>query len=125
MQPRQRVLALVCGMGFLAVAAPLAFADAFDGTYTGKRVLTKRDNPSCPADDNVSATISGGTLTFTDSALKNFTIGFDPRPDGSFGLISVNISGAVVTIHGRIVGNTLDADVVNGPCQHHWHLQKS
>jgi hypothetical protein len=29
-----------------------------------------------------------------------------------------------VLIHGRIVGNVLDAHVTNGPCEHHWHLTK-
>jgi hypothetical protein len=29
-----------------------------------------------------------------------------------------------VLIHGRIVGNVLDTDVLSGPCEHHCHLTK-
>ena len=99
-------------------------ADAFDGAYTGKRVLTKSSGPACPTDDDVSVTIHGGALTFTDSALRGYSIGFDTRHDGSFDLISTGISGGGVLISGRIVGGVLDADVTNGPCEHHWHLTK-
>ena len=99
-------------------------ADTFDRVYTGKRVLTKGSGPACPTDDDVSVTIHGGALTFTDSVLPDYSIGFDPRPDGSFSLISTGISGGGVLIEGRIVGDVLDADVTNGPCEHHWHLTK-
>jgi hypothetical protein len=55
----------------------------FDGDYSGKRVLTKGSaGPDCPAEDDVSVTIHGGTLTFTNSALKKFTQPFYPGPDG-------------------------------------------
>jgi hypothetical protein len=36
----------------------------------------------------------------------------------------VELDGGVVDIRGRIVGNVLDADVINVPCVHHWHLEK-
>jgi hypothetical protein len=115
------VIAGICG---LAAAASALGADTFDGAYTGKRVLTKGSGPACPTDDDVSVTIHGGALTFTDSALHDYSIGFDPRPDGSFILISTGLRGAGVLIQGRIVGDVLDADVTNGPCEHHWHLTK-
>jgi hypothetical protein len=51
-------------------------------------------------------------------------MGFEPHPDGSFRDISTDIEGGSVMIEGRIVGNVLDADVVNAPCEHHWHLTK-
>jgi hypothetical protein len=106
--------------------AGLALADSFNGTYTGKRVLTKGDPAACaPREDSVSVTIGDGALTFTNSALKNYAIGFDPRPDGSFHQLSVELDGGVVDIRGRIVGNALDADVTNVPCVHHWHLEKN
>jgi hypothetical protein len=107
----------------LAVAGS-ALATAFDGTYTGKRVLTKGDPSECARDDDVSITISDGALRFTNSALKSYIIGFDPRPDGSFVQLSVDIAGDTVDIRGRIVGNVLDADVTNASCVHHWHLEK-
>jgi hypothetical protein len=100
-------------------------ATAFDGNYTGKRVLTNGDPAACaPREDSVSVTIGDGVLTFTNSELKNYTIGFDPRPDGSFHQLSVDLDGATADIRGRIVGNVLDADVTNTPCVHHWHLEK-
>ena len=125
MSKRGRALPVICGIALLGLATPPAtLAGSFDGIYTGKRVLTKGDNPPCPAQDDVSATIQDGAVTFTNSALKNFGIGFDVQPDGSFNEIDTEMGGAVVIIHGRIVGNTLDADVINGPCQYRWHLQK-
>jgi hypothetical protein len=78
-------------------------------------------HPECVPSEDVSVTIQDNVLTFSDSALRNFSIGFDPHPDGSFGLISTAISGGSVLIQGRIVGNVLDADVTSGPCEHHWH----
>ena len=116
---------VIAGICSLAAAAPTMAADAFDGAYTGKRVLTKSSGPACPTDDDVSVTIHGGALTFTDSALHDYSIGFDPRPDGSFSLISTGLRGAGVLIQGRIVGDVLDADVTNGPCDYHWHLTKN
>jgi hypothetical protein len=118
---RLLVIAVTCS---LAAAAPTMAAGAFDGAYTGKRVLTK-GLEQCAASEDVSVTIHGGALTFTDSALHDYSIGFDPRPDGSFDLISTGLSGAVVLIQGRIVGDVLDTDVTNGPCEHHWHLTKN
>jgi hypothetical protein len=115
-----QVIAVICS---LAAAAPTTAADAFDGAYTWKRVLTK-GLERCVASEDVSVTIHVGALTFTDSALHDYSIGFDPRPDGSFSLISTGISGGGVLIEGRIVGDVLDADVTNGPCEHHWHLTK-
>jgi hypothetical protein len=56
--------------------------------------------------------------------MRDFSIGFDPRPDGSFGLISTAIGGASVFIEGRVVAGVLEADVTDGPCEHHWHLTK-
>lgn len=102
-----------------------------DGTYYGKRSLTK-GTPSkmCPAEDSVSVVIEGNLLTFTDSALQKFVEPFQPRPDGSFGEIYVNARGgrATVAYQGRIVGDVIEADVTNylsnPPCEYRWHLKK-
>ena len=118
-----RVLSVICWTVLLA-APSATLADPFDGTYTGKRVTTKGGEPSCPTEDNVSVTIKGGTLTFTDSNAKDYTISFDPHPDGSFRELSANIAGTVVDIRGHVSGSTLDADVSSAHCQHHWHLEK-
>jgi hypothetical protein len=125
-RPRRRRLAAlgICGLIGLAAAGPTPGADPFDGVYSGRRVLTKGLAPPCVPSEDVSVTIQSGELTFSDSALRNFSIGFDPHPDGSFGLISTAINGASVFIEGRIVGEVLDADVTNGPCEHHWHLKR-
>ena len=116
------------GLGLcLAVArSPALGAEhTFDGDYSGKRVLTKGSaGPECPAEDDVSVTIHGETLTFTNSALKKFGIAFYPRQDGSFGSTYTDKGGDVVLIRGRIVGDVIDADVTNPPCEHHWHLKK-
>ena len=126
MSKRGRVLSVICGIALLGLAtSPATLAGSFDGTYSGKRVLTKGDTPSCPAEDDVSVTISDRILIFTNSVLQKLATGFYSLPDGSFAMIEPEIGGGgIVTIRGRIIGNTLDADVINGPCQYHWHLQK-
>jgi hypothetical protein len=97
----------------------------FDGDYSGKRVLTKGSvGPDCPAEDNVSANIHGIAMTFTNSTLKKFVIGFFVRPDGSFNQIHTDVDGTTVHVVGRIIGDIIEADVDNPPCEHHWHLKK-
>jgi hypothetical protein len=60
----------------------LGAADPFDGAYSRKQVLTKSSGPGCPTeDDDVSVTIHGEALTFTDSSLRNFPIGINPHQD--------------------------------------------
>jgi len=49
---------------------------------------------------------------------------FDPGPDGSFGQTHVDAGGSVVRYHGRIIGDVMDANVENPPCEYHWHLKK-
>ena len=110
--------------GLIGLAGPTLGADPYNGTYTGKRVLTKGSPRQCIPSENVSVTINGEVLRFTDSALHNYAIGFAPHPDGSFGSISTGNGGGAALIRGRIVGSVLDADVTNGPCEHHWHLTK-
>jgi hypothetical protein len=77
-----------------------------------------------PTAEDVSVTIQGTTLTFTDSALRNFPLEFNPHQDGSFSDTYVDAGGRSVTIQGRITGDVIDADVTNPPCEHHWHLKK-
>jgi hypothetical protein len=110
-------------VAFLGAASP-GVAQSFDGSYVGERSLTKGDPSACVAKDAVSVTIHGGTLTFTDSSAKNYTISFSPHSDGSFVELSANIGGAVVDIRGRITGGVLDTDVTSAYCVHHWHLEK-
>jgi hypothetical protein len=114
-------------VGALAVPAALGAEPEhkYDGVYTGKRSLTKGTaSTTCPAEDDVSVTIHGEMLTFTNSALKNFTEPFDPGQDGSFGETYTDAGGAVVHYHGRIIGDVIEADVSNPPCEHHWYLKK-
>jgi hypothetical protein len=121
---KRRLILGVCGLLNLAIGGPSLGADTFDGVYTGSRVLTKGTDPACPTNEPVSVTIHGEALTFTNSVLRNFTMGFEPHPDGSFRDISAGMEGGSVIIEGRIVGDVLDADVVNGSCEHHWHLTR-
>jgi len=64
----------------------------FDGDYSGKRMLTKGSaDPNCPAEDDVSVTIHGETLKFTDGALKSSHCPSIPvRMDRSVRLIRVS-----------------------------------
>jgi hypothetical protein len=109
----------------MALIGPLRAEGQYDGTYAGKRVRVDGPPEACPAEDDVSVTIKGIVLTFTNSQLQNYGITIEPSPDGSFRQSSVS-GGTVVNIQGRIAGDTLDADVVSlaTTCKHHWHLTK-
>ena len=117
----------LCVMIGLAIMDPaLGAENKFDGVYTGKRVLTKGSNQRCPIEDDVSVTIRGEALTFTNSRLHNYTIGFEPHSDGSFDEISsTGDEGASVSIQGRIVGDAIEADVADSVCEHHWHVVRN
>ena len=124
---RHLAVSAICGMICLAVAgSALGAGTSFDGAYTGKRVLTKdTGGPGCPAADEVSVTVHGKMLTVTISEHQTFVISFNPHQDGSFLEIYVDPSDDdTVTVEGRIAGGSLDADVINPPCEHHWHLKK-
>jgi hypothetical protein len=110
----------------LAIAGPALAENTFDGVYTGQRLLTK-GSPPCPVKDDVSVTIEGGALTFANSELQKFAMGFDPHPDGSFSQMYNDVGGADVVIRGHITGDTIEADVTNYAtrCEHHWHLTKN
>jgi hypothetical protein len=113
----------LCGIICLIMAGTaLGTEGPFDGVYTGKRTPTKGSVPPCAAEEGVSVTISGETLTFTNSKLQNAGLGFEPHQDGSFSTIYQGVE--TVLIEGRIVGDVLDADVSDSSCSHHWHLKK-
>jgi hypothetical protein len=115
----------ICGVMCLVAGLALAAEHTFDGTYAGKRVLTKGSaSPTCPAEEDVSVTIHGETLRFANGVLKGVIQAFYPSPDGSFGQTYTDAGGAVVHYHGRIVGDAIEADVDEPPCEYHWHLKK-
>ena len=127
-RPERRLMVLgIFGMICL-VAGPALSAEPehkYDGVYTGKRSLTKgKTSTTCPAEDDVSVTIHGETLTFTNSSLKNYTMPFDPGSDGSFGQTHTDEGGGIVHYHGRIIGDAMEANVENPDCEHNWHLKK-
>ena len=120
---RRLVVSVLCGViSLTVVGSAFGYEKTFDGVYTGKRSLTKGPTPLCPVEEDVSVTIHGDTLTFTNSALKKFTIGFNPDPEGSFGSMYTDIGGRTVFIQGHITGDVIEADVTNAPCEHHWRL---
>ena len=121
-----RCFASALGLCLAVAGSPALGAEhAFDGDYSGKRVLTKGSaNSRCPAEDDVSVSIHGETLTFTNSVQKKITQPFDPGPDGSFGQTYTDVGGRAVHYHGRIVGDVIDANAENPPCEYHWHLTK-
>ena len=123
---RSRGLAAALGLCLAVAVIPALGADhTFDGVYTGKRsAINGTVAPNCPAEEDVSVTIYGETLSFNNSALRKFVIGSNLSQDGSFQEIYAGEGGATVNIVGRITGDVLDADVTNPPCEQHWHLKK-
>jgi hypothetical protein len=125
----RQTLAVICGFACLAITGPTMGAGSpYDGVYVGKRSLVKGETSArCPATDDVSVTANDGELSFTDSALKKFGIGFDPQADGSFDTIYNGEGGATISIKGKVSGNIIDPDVTNysTDCTHHWHLTKA
>jgi len=124
---RRLMLSLIFGMMCLVAGSALSAEPThkYDGVYTGKKSLTKGTaSTTCPAEADVSVTITGETLAWTDSAYKNFTQAFDPAPDGSFGETHIDAGGNVFHYHGRIVGEVIDADTDNPDCDYHWHLKR-
>ena len=122
--PKGWISLWVRGAAVLAIAEPaVAAGESFDGSYIGRRTLTKGPAQR-PTDESVSVIIHGGVLIFTNSQLQNYAIAADIQPDGTFTDTHVDIGGDVVEIQGRITGGVLNADVSNPPCQHHWRLEK-
>ena len=115
----------ICGVMCLVAGLALAAEHTFDGAYTGKRVLTKGSaNQTCPAEEDVSVTLHGETLSFANGVLKGVIQAFYPSADGSFGQTYTDAGGAVVHYRGRVTGDVIEADVSNPPCEHHWYLKK-
>jgi hypothetical protein len=114
----------ICGTVGLISVGPVGAQNTFEGVYTGKRVRTKGTDPTCPREDAVTIIIRDQSLTITHSTLRNFTTGFDPREDGSFGQVYSDGGGGIMSIQGRIVGDILDADESSDTCEHHWHLKR-
>jgi len=68
-----RRLAAASGLCLAVAGSPVLGAEhTFDGVFSGKRILMK--GSASPAEDDVSVTIHGDTLTFTDGALKKWTL---------------------------------------------------
>jgi hypothetical protein len=122
-----RCLPSALGLCLAVTGSPTLGAEhTFDGDYSGRRVLTKGSaGPECPAEDNVSVTIKGETLTFTNSTLKEFIMPFYPDQDGLFGQIHTGEGGTDVHYRGRVIGDVIEADVTNPSCEYHWHLKKA
>ena len=112
----------LCAM-IVVTATALGADNTFDGVYIGKRVLTKGSDQTCPDAGTVSVTVRGEVLTFTNSRLRSFSIGFKPGPNGSFSQISAG--GGEASIKGRIVGDAIEADVADSVCEHHWHVVRT
>ena len=95
-----------------------------NGVYTGTRLRTKGPDSQCLAEENVSVTIQDTIMLFTNGILHSFVLELFPNPDGSFERTYISAGGHYVVIHGRIMGNVIEADVENEPCSHHWRVRK-
>ena len=71
----------ICGVMCLVAGLALAADHSLDGTYAGKRVLTKGSaGPTCPAEEDVSVTVHGETLRFANGVLRALLKLFIPLP---------------------------------------------
>ena len=116
-----------CGTLWAIAGPSMAAGGPYDGTYQGKRVRVDGPAELCPAEDDISVTINGTTLKFTNSRYQDYDLDLEPDKDGSFDKTTI-AEGTIVLIKGRITGGTLDADVQNfasdNKCKYHWHLTK-
>ena len=108
------------------VAGGLVFGaeNTSNGVYTGTRLRTKGPDLHCPAEENVSVTIQDTIMLFTNGIWHSFVLELESNPDGSFERTYISAGGHYVVIHGRIMGNVIEADVENEPCSHHWRVRK-
>ena len=121
---RRPMILVILGMICLVAGSALSAEHKYDGVYTGKRSLTKgTPSGTCPAVDDVSITITGETLTFTNSRLTNFLMPFEPGPDGSFSH-TITQGDAAPDYHGRIIGDVMNLDTDDLHCEYHWHLTR-
>ena len=72
----------------------------------------------------MSVTIQDTIMLFTNGILHSFVLELESNPDGSFERTYISAGGHYVVIHGRIMGNVIEADVENEPCSHHWRVKK-
>jgi hypothetical protein len=115
----------ICGICLAGLGSASAAAGIFDGVYTGERMVTKGPTSRCSAEADVTITIKSGTVRFAvGSNRSSIVIRFEPRPDGSFHRLSRGIDGSAGIVKGRIVGDVVDADVINARCEFHWHVTK-
>jgi hypothetical protein len=125
LRPRGGAVLWICGICLAGLGSASAAAHMFDGVYTGKRVVTKGPASRCSAEADVTITIKSGTVRFAvGSNRSSIVIRFEPRPDGSFRRLSRGIDGSAGIVKGRIVGDVVDADVINARCEFHWHVTK-
>jgi len=94
------MLSLIFGT-FCLVAGPALSTEPehkYDGVYTGKRSLTKGTaSTTCPAEDDVSVTITGEMMTFTNSAFKKYLMPFYlSRTDRSASFSSIRDMGLCI-----------------------------
>jgi hypothetical protein len=123
--PRSRTMLPVMACIIIA-GLTLGASNSYDGTYAGKRSLTDGNTPFCAGQENVTVTITGSTLKFTNSEWRDMPMRFNPRPNGAFGGSFEDPGGHVVDVSGEATGTAIDADVLNygNGCGHHWHLEK-
>ena len=124
---RRLMLSLIFGMICLLAGPALSAGPEhkYDGVYTGKKSLKKGTaSANCPAEYDVSVTIIGETLKFTDNNVKDYTMSFHPGPNGSFGATHTGAGGSYFHYRGRIIGDDIDVDTDNRNCNYHWHLKK-
>jgi hypothetical protein len=116
----------------VAVAATLAMAGAagaagpFDGTYSGSQTVQLNNNYQGCADRNIALVIRNSHFT---RPWGGDEFGFDVASDGTFNKTGFYNAGrgrqAQVTVTGKIVGASLEANIGSDRCKMHLSLKTS
>jgi len=118
---------ILCGTLWAIAGQSWGAGGPFDGTYKGKKLRIDGTAEMCPAEEDVSVTINGSTSKFTDGRYRDYEIPLAVDKGGSLDKTQI-FEGTIVSIKGRITGDTLDADVQDFAsdykCKYHWHLTK-
>ena len=118
------LLLMACANFSALPATKAAASNLFDGVYTGKETITRGGGPSalCTIRATASVTVNDGRFTYIyDPGAVHIAGTVEIAADGSLkGTQRYEQGGQdVAIVSGRMVGNSLEADIGGRACQYH------